>query len=198
MQLDKDNPPSEVEFCGITYRLMGGKRRYYLSQSRSNEGRRNAKGLHVAIWEHHSGRVVPADHEIHHVNGDTFDCRPENLECLPRSVHRSLPKSIDMERVQQNLERIRPLASEWHGSEAGIEWHRMHAYRSIKKPGAAKPFSKKPWRTGSCEWCGSAFQAKSERKTLCSNRCQTAVSKFKRGKSSTVTDHYKSRLQSDG
>ena len=69
MQLDANNPPDKVDFNGVWYCRMGGQRRYYLSQSKKNSGRRGAKGLHVAIWEYHSGQSVPAGHEIHHRNG---------------------------------------------------------------------------------------------------------------------------------
>ena len=109
MQLDANNPPDKVDFNGVWYRRMGGQRRYYLSQSRKNSGRRGAKGLHVAIWEHYSGQSVPAGHEIHHRNGDTFDCRPENLECLPIRVHRRMSKRIDREQRRVLLDSIRPL-----------------------------------------------------------------------------------------
>jgi hypothetical protein len=33
---------------------------------------------------------IPADHHIHHLNGDCSDDRLENLECLPQSDHARL------------------------------------------------------------------------------------------------------------
>lgn len=53
------NKPEEVIFNGVTYKLMGAKR-YYLSQSKTNDGRKGAKGLHVAIWESYNHKNVPA------------------------------------------------------------------------------------------------------------------------------------------
>lgn len=38
---DTSGQPETVEFLGVMYRLMGGKRRYYLSQSTSNVGGAN-------------------------------------------------------------------------------------------------------------------------------------------------------------
>lgn len=180
MQLDKDNPPDTVVFNGITYRRMGGKRRYYLSQSSSNAGRKRAKGLHVAIWEHHNGKPVPAGHEVHHRDGNTFDCRPENLDCLPKGVHRSLPKNIDREAVRANLAKQRVLANAWHGSPAGLEWHRQHAYRSLRKPDRAPHGARQPILSRACAECGKEFRGWNKRRVYCGPRCSEKVSRRRR------------------
>ncbi len=133
MRLDKNNPPESIVFNGITFKRMGGSRGYYLSQSTTTAGRKKPKGLHVAIWEYHSGVVCPQGHEINHQDGDTFNCEPDNLECLPKAIHRSRPKKLDMEKIRANLDRQRPKASAWHGSPAGREWHRKHAAEVAKK-----------------------------------------------------------------
>src|SRR6185312_15167975 len=176
---------------------MGGKRRYYLSQSRSNEGRKAAKGLHVAIWEFHSGRAVPAGHEIHHKDGNTFNFEPDNLECLPQGVHRRLPKRVDVERRLALLESIRPLAASWHRSEAGREWHRRHAAESIRKPGIQ--VDTHPVRgSGSCVWCGSEFVIRNPRRKYCCSKCQWQASGYARGKYSFVHPYFAASLQSIG
>ena len=120
MRLDPNNPPDIVTFLGVRYRRMGGARKYYLSQATTNEGRKGAKGLHVAIWEHFSGQIVPEGHEVNHKDSDTFNCEFANLECLPKGVHRRLPRpNMRNDRVFAHLAEIRPLAAKWHGSEAG-------------------------------------------------------------------------------
>ena len=62
--------PKFVVFNGTSFRLMGGKKTYYLSQSNTNKGRRGAKGLHVAIYEFYSGQKVQKGFEIHHKDGN--------------------------------------------------------------------------------------------------------------------------------
>lgn len=173
MKLDKKNPPETVEFEGVLYRRMGGRRLYYLSQSSSNAGRRRAKGLHVAIWESHSGKSVPPAHEIHHKDGDTFNCAPDNLECLPRLVHRNIPKRVDIEDQRKHLDKYRHLAAAWHGSAAGLEWHREHAKVSLRKPGVDNhPIVGQ----GTCVWCGCEFTARSHRRKFCGPQCQVQES----------------------
>ena len=77
-----------ITFNGIEYRLMG-QGKYYLSQSKSNEGRKYAKGLHVAIWEYYNGKEVPKGYCIHHKDGNTLNNDISNLECIEIREHLS-------------------------------------------------------------------------------------------------------------
>lgn len=124
--------PDLVVFNGKSYKKMGGRSRYYLSQSKSNLGRRNAKGLHVAIWEYVNAQVVPLGFEIHHKDSNSFNNHPSNLECITRSEHR---KTINFrtEAVLKNLDRIRPLTIAWHRSEEGRKWHSLNGKRKRSK-----------------------------------------------------------------
>lgn len=177
MRLDPNDPPDIVTFLGVRFRRMGGARKYYLSQATTNDGRKGAKGLHVAIWEHFSGQRVPDGHEINHKDSDTFNCEFENLECLPRSVHRRLPRpNMRSDRVLAHLAEIRPLAAEWHRSEAGIAWHKEHGKDSLAKAHEArKHTAARPG--GVCEYCGSGFEFKTRTKRFCGFLCQGRAKK---------------------
>jgi hypothetical protein len=158
--------PKSIEFNGVEYRLMSSGR-YYLSQSTSNEGRRQAKSLHVAIWEHHNQKPVPPRHEIHHIDEDPFNNDPENLECLPVSVHRKLHGQKARERgvsekQASHLDRVRPLASEWHKTEEGKAWHSRNAKQSWANR-ASHPVV--------CVVCGETFEAFRPEAQCCSTRC---------------------------
>jgi len=102
--------PKVIEFNGKQYGLMGGERKYYLSKSNTNSGRKNPQGLHVAIWEFYNKRKVPVGYQIHHKDGDTFNNDINNLECLPTGKHLSWHYSKNMEnpefadKVKANLE----------------------------------------------------------------------------------------------
>ena len=41
---------------------------------------------HRWIWERDHGKIPPG-HDVHHLNNDRTDTRPENLECVPTVYH---------------------------------------------------------------------------------------------------------------
>lgn len=47
------------------------------------------KLVHILVLEAKLGRSLREDEESHHINGDTLDCRPENLEARPLDEHRA-------------------------------------------------------------------------------------------------------------
>jgi hypothetical protein len=46
--------------------------------------------VHRIVLEAKLGRPLREDEEAHHINGDTLDCRQENLEAVPLQDHRPL------------------------------------------------------------------------------------------------------------
>lgn len=61
---------------------------------------------HRRIWEDANG-PIPAGHEIHHVNGNGFDNRLENLQCLRMFDHRSMHKRKYASIEERNAEYAR-------------------------------------------------------------------------------------------
>jgi len=153
----------------------GGKtwRRYPEANSVSDRSyyQRSTTGgivrLHRAIWEHHNG-PIPSGHHIHHIDGDPTNNDINNLECVSPRDHINL--HFDDERRQKQrewMDSIRPLASEWHRSEEGREFHRKIgglAYQNYEPT------------TETCDCCGEEFSAKGmhRRGRFCSNKCKSA------------------------
>lgn len=153
--------PEIVYFLGIEYRLMGGKRKYYLSQSKSTNERKNPKGLHVAIWEHYHGKKLPLGHEVHHRDENTFNNSPKNLENLTHSEHGKIHADLWRTPKQlKHLEKVRHLSVAWHRSPEGREWHRRHASTGPKPKN----------RENVCLFCGNGFKSYRMRK-WCSHNC---------------------------
>ena len=194
MRFDSDTAPEIIEFEGVEYRRMGGKRRYYLSQSTSNEGRKRAKGLHVAIWESNHGRPVPPGHDVHHVDGDTFNFSVGNLECLEKLAHQKLPKRFDREANRLFLQKIRPKASEWHRSAEGRKWHSAHAFKSIVGCVKPKGDERRVIEVRRCEWCGKEFEARHWRRKFCKPSCRDHVVYLKARGSGPLHPYYASRI----
>lgn len=124
--------PEEFYFDGVKYRLMGQAKRYYLSQSTKNSERKKAIGLHVAIWKKYNSKKSEKGFHIHHIDSNTFNNSPENLEYILSSEHLKKKRNIDIDKVKENLNRIRHLTLEWHRSTEGRKWHSEHA-KSIPK-----------------------------------------------------------------
>ena len=159
-----------IIFNGIKYKLMG-TRKYYLSQSNSNKGRKNPKGLHVAIWEFYNKKEVPKGYHIHHKDGDTFNNDISNLECIPAKQHlseeckKNWQNAKYRKRALKQLKEASEKAKEWHKSEEGRKWHKEHAKTSIL---AAKKYKH------ICKECGKEyFNTRKNTAKFCCKKCGT-------------------------
>lgn len=170
----KANPSvrkEEVEFNGIVFRRYPDSKRMedrrYFKPSGMHV-KRGVGALHREIWKAHHG-PIPDGWHVHHKNGDTGDNRIENLECLPGSKHLSLHAGLPDRREwsRSQIETIRPLAIEWHKSDAGREWHRKHARDVWENMQAVRH---------TCEQCGVEFEtlAQHDGVRFCSNNCKSA------------------------
>lgn len=150
--------PERVFFDNKTFALMGGKRKYYLSLKT-----KKPKGLHVAVWEFFNNRTIEKGFEIHHVDGNTFNNSPENLECISRNEHRKTV-NLKTENVRIHLNKIRHLTVAWHRSDEGRKWHRENAKKTLLK------IKKKEFE---CAFCKSKFMAKNTKARFCKRSCDT-------------------------
>lgn len=79
-----------VLVCGIAFRLHG---RYYIGNPLGPRCKgRSSVLLHRVVYAAVHGSI-PEGHDIHHQDGNPWNTHPENLEALPRFVHRSSHKS---------------------------------------------------------------------------------------------------------
>jgi len=92
---------------------------------------------------------------------------PDNLQAVTVEQHiREHWSEERSEAARQHASEIRVLASEWHRSPEGREWHRLHGKRAWanRKPIALI-----------CEQCGNGFETtKYTNARFCSNRCKAA------------------------
>src|ERR1700744_1898843 len=114
-----------VEFLGHRYRRYpNSKHEHHRRYWHGTEPRRGF--LHRHIWEHHHQRKIPKGWDVHHKDENTLNNHISNLEILPLQEHRALhlgKRSRTPEHLAR-LDKIRPMASAWHGSPEGISWHR--------------------------------------------------------------------------
>jgi hypothetical protein len=129
-------PVETVVFNGITFR------RYPESKNPAHQRyfkpggywiQRGVQALHQEVWKAHNG-PIPDGFHVHHKDGDAANNDISNLECISSARHQvehAEERSVRGRSPKQlaHLEAIRPLAAEWHRSEAGREWHRQHGLR---------------------------------------------------------------------
>lgn len=77
-------------------------RKYFLIMCKEHP-RANAKGYvfeHVLVWERAHNMLKPKGWVVHHLNGISWDNRPENLEAMPKGLHNNLGIHLK-ERIRQ-------------------------------------------------------------------------------------------------
>jgi hypothetical protein len=64
-----------------------GKYLYAIVPQHPRATSKNYVLLHRIVMENHIGRLLEPDEDVHHINGDAFDNRIENLELMTHSEH---------------------------------------------------------------------------------------------------------------
>lgn len=144
----------EQEFNGNVYRLYKGER--YFSRGR--------KRLHRVVWEHYNG-TIPKGFHIHHKDHNSYNNSIENLELVSSWQHLSGHMTKERRALKAEwVEQIRPLASKWHGSKEGLEWHSKLGKEAWVK---RKTYMK------NCQVCGKMYLTKfPDRSKFCHQNCK--------------------------
>lgn len=156
--------------------------------------------LHRDVWEHHHG-PIPDGHHVHHIDEDPGNNNVDNLECLSIVGHRAahadaIAEHLRSDGVKQHMANIRPAAAEWHRSDEGRAWHKNNAIASLAAARRAKE-EHPPQVAFVCRWCGTEGVGGNNTRLFCGSGCQTAESRYRLGKRSTVHPHYAASLQPD-
>ncbi len=151
-----------IEFNGKTYWKadIGKDSKYYKSCAGGQ-----TTYLHRAIYLYHHGSI-PHGAAIHHKDFNKENNEIENLEAVSRQDHGIKHQGRSSKAIRDNLNNIRHLTKEWHGSEEGRQWHSDHGIEAYKK---RKPIEKE------CVVCGESFDDMSRRDSsvFCSNACKS-------------------------
>jgi hypothetical protein len=121
---------------------------------------------HRWVWLQHHDEIPKGCH-IHHKNENKSDNSIENLELMAASDH------LRMHMTEEKRKRssvwageIRHLTKEWHASEEGRLWHKLHALKN--------KFGKNEPRDMECEVCGSGYKTtKLHMSRFCTNACKS-------------------------
>lgn len=163
-----------TRFNGRTYRRYPNAEdrtaREYFYTSRE-EGFFNG-ALHRHVWEQSTGRKLPKGWHVHHIDINSQNNHPDNLEAMPAAAHARLHMSLEG-RIEKSIEALekyaRPAAAAWHGTPAGSEMHSRNATESWAR--------NKTMYDHTCEVCSEAFQTRTRRARVCSPDCHTKARK---------------------
>lgn len=155
--------PTEVIWNGDRYRRYPNSKdkakvRYYVKTTG-----KGYKTLHRDKWEFYNG-PIPDGHHIHHKDGNYFNNDINNLECLSPKEHAGEHKEEFYDMRVKHMDNIRVLASEWHGSEEGIEFHRWLGKKSWE--------GREPEYSCTCIVCGSGFKSFKPNSNYCDLPCR--------------------------
>ena len=138
---------------------------YYLSSTIENGLRVR---LHRYIWEKFNGKI-PKGYDIHHIDKNKDNNNIENLQMLTIHEHQMIHSVRTEEQKEKSrlwLNKIRPLANEWHKSEEGKKWHSEQEKKNIANMELKKY---------NCLYCGKEFYKKPLGiNKFCSNCCKSA------------------------
>lgn len=122
---------------------------------------------HRWVWNSIHG-AIPKGYHIHHKDEDKSNNDIQNLELIEMSRHFSIHMQcpIKRKRASEHCNSIRPLTKEWHQSEEGRAWHRLHALQG--------KFGKWEKEDVICDQCHQTYQRqKHTRGRFCSNKCKS-------------------------
>lgn len=153
-------------YRGKSFRLQSGERYF-------NNGPHK---MHWWVWEQETGNKRPKGYHIHHIDGNTWNNRIENLQLLESNKHLSdhIKKRIETNRewfVDFQKKGIAK-APEWHKSPEGIKWHQEHAKKHN--------FGKQDYGMGKCEQCGKEYHRKTTRAKFCHLNCRAKALRVRR------------------
>lgn len=155
-------------FDGYAYYLQTTGR-YYQCGDKSGHGETGERLLHRVVWALSNG-PIPAEHHIHHRNGDWTDNRLDNLECISAQdhiAHHAKELWADDEyraRMTDHLDLVREKAADWHRSKEGRAWHSVHGRAT---------WENRETETVVCSVCGELYEAHfSQRSRFCSRSCE--------------------------
>lgn len=123
--------------------------------------------LHRDIWlDTHPGEEIPDKWHVHHKDEDPFNNDPSNLELLSPAEHNVVhpgDQSWEEENLLEHLDRIRPMAAEWHSTEEGFAWHSANGKAAWAKRERLPAIA--------CEVCGVEFEPWYSNARWCSRPC---------------------------
>ena len=159
-----------VTVISHTIQEYAGRRYYRCGRYFQHKGER----LHRRVWEYQNG-PVPDGHHVHHRDHDTSHNEQGNLELLPNSSHLSY-HAKKSGHGRTTIAVAAQAAKEWHGSEAGRDWHREH-YAERVAPVMARRAE------ATCLECGAVFETSAVHVHMaryCSGRCRQRANRARR------------------
>lgn len=143
-----------IRYRGFSYRRQPG--RAYYAASGWAIAKHGRSSLHRDVYRDHHG-TIPDGWHVHHIDGDTENNDPANLEAISPSDH---ARHHYAERAERMAER----RAEWMATPEG---------REVRRRAAAKMRANTPARETTCAHCGAAITTRAGKGRLyCNDDCE--------------------------
>lgn len=157
-----------IQYNGRKYRASVTNPKYYYNDVYYEPGKSTKVGLHRQTFIDNYG-PIPEGHDIHHIDEDTLNNHPSNLEAIEKSKHRRhhqtkrMADPISRAKSVAGLRNNSHKAAAWHASEEGLKWHSQNGIRA---------WDNREKIVKRCKLCEQEFETFLHKKgECCSNKC---------------------------
>ncbi|RKZ13153.1 hypothetical protein DRQ32_02205, partial [bacterium] len=161
---------AEQFFGGRRYSRYAGNKYFWTKRhtGRGKDRRCISTSMHRDVWTHTHG-PIPDGFVVHHIDHEPANNAPENLTLVENSTHcrEHMCRRADKGELHFSAA-ARAAAAQWHGSEAGREWHSAHGKAC---------WDGRPVDGHECAHCGKDYEVKRgcRKRGFCSPGCQSAA-----------------------
>jgi len=118
--------PKKVRWNGRSFNRVSPNSKYYIAIFKI-DGKDTSRLLHRLVYKKYNNKEIPSKYAVHHIDRNSLNNHPLNLEIISLSGHSKRHTKEKMELDprfwEKGLLKAREEAKKWHASSDGKKWH---------------------------------------------------------------------------